>query len=254
MARELDPITNLYYVRNRWYDPVAGRFVSEDPIGLEGGINPYAYVGNSPTNMRDPSGLDPTVEECVARLMEERGKGSITWTDERIRNACGDQGGSLVLPPLNVFGTPDPFAQGNATLLTLMARTDAMVAGMSFSLGDPRDVTVDLSDVARPLLQCAADQFGLTALGGAMVVAGAPLVPKRFQSVGASAKTSLASGTLSRAFPQHLPRAVWAPTLNAPWATTRHLGRALGRWTPVAGEVLLVIDGVQIYRCVQRAG
>ncbi len=30
-------ITQLYYVRNRWYDPDAGRFVTEDPIGLEGG-------------------------------------------------------------------------------------------------------------------------------------------------------------------------------------------------------------------------
>jgi RHS repeat-associated protein len=57
-ARELDLITGLYYVRNRWYDPVANRFVSEDPIGLQGGINLYAYAGNSPTNFRDPFGLD----------------------------------------------------------------------------------------------------------------------------------------------------------------------------------------------------
>ena len=54
MARELDPLTGLYYVRNRRYDPVTHRFVSEDPIGLEGGINTYAYVGNNPTNLRDP--------------------------------------------------------------------------------------------------------------------------------------------------------------------------------------------------------
>lgn len=59
MARELDPDAGLYYVRNRWYDPVLERFVSEDPIGLAGGINPYAYAGNSPTNFRDPSGLLP---------------------------------------------------------------------------------------------------------------------------------------------------------------------------------------------------
>lgn len=30
--------TRLYYMRNRWYDPVAGRFLSEDPIGQAGGI------------------------------------------------------------------------------------------------------------------------------------------------------------------------------------------------------------------------
>jgi RHS repeat-associated protein len=59
MAREYDATTGLYYVRARWYDPALARFNSEDPIGLDGGINQYAYVGNSATNLRDPSGLDP---------------------------------------------------------------------------------------------------------------------------------------------------------------------------------------------------
>ena len=60
MARELDGTTGLYYVRNRWYDPELMRFVSADPIGLEGGINLYAYVGNDPVNSTDPYGM----EEC----------------------------------------------------------------------------------------------------------------------------------------------------------------------------------------------
>jgi RHS repeat-associated protein len=55
-GREWDGDANLYYYRNRWYDPQAGRFISEDPIGLRGGINPYAYVGNSPTGFIDPKG------------------------------------------------------------------------------------------------------------------------------------------------------------------------------------------------------
>jgi RHS repeat-associated protein len=57
MARESDPVTGLYYVRARWYDAHLGRFVSEDPIGLAGGLNVYAYAANSPTNFTDPSGL-----------------------------------------------------------------------------------------------------------------------------------------------------------------------------------------------------
>jgi len=61
MARELDATTGLYYVRARWYDPALARFNSEDPIGLEGGINPYAYMGNEPQNGRDPFGLDPWI-------------------------------------------------------------------------------------------------------------------------------------------------------------------------------------------------
>jgi len=55
-GREFDIDANLYYYRNRWYDPQVGRFISEDPIGLRGGINPYAYVGNNSTGFVDPKG------------------------------------------------------------------------------------------------------------------------------------------------------------------------------------------------------
>jgi RHS repeat-associated protein len=57
MGRELDWHTRLSYVRNRWYDPQLGRFPSEDPFGLSGGINPYVYAGNDPVNSTDPLGL-----------------------------------------------------------------------------------------------------------------------------------------------------------------------------------------------------
>jgi RHS repeat-associated protein len=56
-AREWDATAGLYQVRARWYDPQTGRFVSEDPIGLAGGINPYVYAANNPVIFTDPSGL-----------------------------------------------------------------------------------------------------------------------------------------------------------------------------------------------------
>jgi RHS repeat-associated protein len=47
----------FYYMRARYYDPNVGRFISEDPIGFEGGdVNLYAYAGNNPVMMIDPSG------------------------------------------------------------------------------------------------------------------------------------------------------------------------------------------------------
>jgi RHS repeat-associated protein len=60
-GREYDPDTKLYYYRARWYDPEARRFISEDPIGLNGGINLYGYVRNNPLNGTDPSGKIPVI-------------------------------------------------------------------------------------------------------------------------------------------------------------------------------------------------
>ncbi len=47
------------YLRNRWYDPQTGRFLTQDPIGLAGGTNLYAYAGNNPVAWSDPYGLRP---------------------------------------------------------------------------------------------------------------------------------------------------------------------------------------------------
>jgi len=48
--------TGLHYNRYRYYDPVLGRFVSKDPIGLLGGLHAYAYAPN-PVGWVDPLGL-----------------------------------------------------------------------------------------------------------------------------------------------------------------------------------------------------
>ncbi len=62
-ARENDR-TGLYYYRARYYDPKIGRFISEDPIGLTGDLNVYAYVENNPVTLTDPTGLWPRFIEC----------------------------------------------------------------------------------------------------------------------------------------------------------------------------------------------
>ena len=50
----------LYFYRARYYSPSMHRFVSQEPLGFAGGgANLYAYAGNSPTNLRDPSGKSP---------------------------------------------------------------------------------------------------------------------------------------------------------------------------------------------------
>ena len=52
-----DAETGLHYNWHRYYDPDTGRYLSPDPIGLDGGLNLYAYVGNDPVNWIDPEGL-----------------------------------------------------------------------------------------------------------------------------------------------------------------------------------------------------
>ncbi len=60
--------TGLYYYRNRYYSPMLSRFVSEDPIGLAGGVNLYGYVGGDPISLSDPTGLAPNCTNSRGRV------------------------------------------------------------------------------------------------------------------------------------------------------------------------------------------
>jgi len=56
-ARPWDSDVRQYYVRNRWYDPLQGRWTAVDPIGYKGGLNQYAYCGGNPVHWNDVLGL-----------------------------------------------------------------------------------------------------------------------------------------------------------------------------------------------------
>ncbi|EKY5064781.1 RHS repeat protein [Escherichia coli] len=55
-GQQYDEESGLYYNRNRYYDPLQGRYITQDPIGLKGGWNLYAYPLN-PVQRGDPLGL-----------------------------------------------------------------------------------------------------------------------------------------------------------------------------------------------------
>jgi RHS repeat-associated protein len=73
-GREFDAETGLRFYRFRYFDSTVGRFVSEDPIGFDGGINFYRYVQNNPALLIDPFGL--------SSLTFNRANGSLTLYDK----------------------------------------------------------------------------------------------------------------------------------------------------------------------------
>jgi len=52
-----DAETGTHYNYYRDYDPGTGRYLTSDPIGLQGGLNTYRYANNDPLGMSDPLGL-----------------------------------------------------------------------------------------------------------------------------------------------------------------------------------------------------
>jgi RHS repeat-associated protein len=63
-----DPETENYYVRNRYYAPALGRWLTRDPIGNRGGINLYGYVASSPVGNVDAAGAKLTQSGAQAVL------------------------------------------------------------------------------------------------------------------------------------------------------------------------------------------
>ncbi|WP_241295904.1 RHS repeat-associated core domain-containing protein, partial [Burkholderia stabilis] len=52
-----DRESGLHYNRFRYYDPQVGRYINQDPIGFDGGVNLYSYADNAPNIAFDPKGL-----------------------------------------------------------------------------------------------------------------------------------------------------------------------------------------------------
>lgn len=65
----IDDETGFHYNRARYYDPDSGRYISPDPVGLEGGSNPYVYCPD-PISWADPLGLQYWPHTCTASLTD----------------------------------------------------------------------------------------------------------------------------------------------------------------------------------------
>ncbi len=72
----------IIHLGERWYEPGTGRFLQRDPLGIDGGINVYAYAENKPMVLVDPHGTQSSLQhpEGVIAILEADIAASATGT------------------------------------------------------------------------------------------------------------------------------------------------------------------------------
>ncbi len=121
-GRMHDPTTGLINLRRRFYDPLLTRFISEDPLGFEGGdANLYRYAKNDPLNYSDPTGTTAVLEyavivvETLDAICNAAGIGQkldecFTSIADALKKAnAGDPSGSASKACIQNFPIPGPF-------------------------------------------------------------------------------------------------------------------------------------------------
>jgi type VI secretion system secreted protein VgrG len=97
-----DEESGLHYNRFRYYDPQAGRYVSQDPIGLRGGWNQYGYARGNPFSRVDPTGLQHVSGQwkdcgkgCRIRIDRDASGGGrhLHWECKKSSGTMGEFGG-----------------------------------------------------------------------------------------------------------------------------------------------------------------
>ncbi|PHM37743.1 RHS family protein [Xenorhabdus mauleonii] len=126
----LDGESGLVYNRYRYFSPVAGVYLTPDPIGLAGGENPYAYVHN-PTSWVDPLGLAGC--HINPRLQERLSK----WKDYK------NNGGQMSMQQWVAHTRSQPWGQGpRSNFSDWVKATTGRVHGNSKLATGPHDVYV----------------------------------------------------------------------------------------------------------------
>jgi RHS repeat-associated protein len=147
-GREFDAETGLYFYRTRYYDPAAGRFLSEDRVGFEAGTNFYPYVRNSSPNLWDPRGTQPCSSCSFA--VKYAGYGAAGGAG---LVAVGSLGVDVATGGVNIIATPAEIGLGAAAggLLGYGVGTLADILTGNYCSSNPfRGKPGDVSTTRRP--------------------------------------------------------------------------------------------------------
>ncbi len=98
------------YYRARYYDPEAGKFISEDPLRFGAGVDFYPYVLGNPLKFIDPDGMDVTItissrtyspsgNSVAGTITVTSDQTSLTFSGSTLENSqAGDDGSKLPVP------------------------------------------------------------------------------------------------------------------------------------------------------------
>lgn len=104
-GQQYDDVTGQYYLRARYYNPVAGRFMQED-VYQGDGLNLYAYCGNNPVVYDDPSGYERKAcpsQGKISESVDESGTATINPNDIRFSQSSVN-GASEIIDSMKAKG------------------------------------------------------------------------------------------------------------------------------------------------------
>jgi len=163
-----DTEIGLTYMQQRYYDPVVGRFYSNDPVGFKASnpmmFNRFAYANNNPYKYVDPDGRVlrkpedpiPPINDLIARVaLDDSGKGG-SWTTSNFLKHYMFGGGKSV--DLGEVGLGDEFKNSESVKSATTKFMDSVLGVPIFNFNANERIGIDVTNVG------AVDYTGWPAL------------------------------------------------------------------------------------------
>ncbi|MDB9999123.1 hypothetical protein OAE16_01630 [Porticoccaceae bacterium] len=199
-GRRLDPETGLYYYRARYYSPAIGRFLQTDPIGYGDGLNWYAYVGNDPLNVTDPTGAYGIPGAIYGAIAGATG-GYIASGGSAKEKIIGTVSGAVAGGAVGFVAPQTSHVAGLAAAGAVASATGQAIGSTTNAAIEKGVANVELSDVNVDIGTTIAGGIGAGAGGvvakGVASMTAKPIVGVALEKAGTPTVTGLAAGAIA---------------------------------------------------------